>query len=88
MKKNILVQVGDHMESRTVEMTTDEIADIERENRDRRHEDWINSLSAVAEVNRVEISREDFDLLDVTDSNTIYTIFEEDGSVTVRKGED
>lgn len=34
----------------------------------------------------VEISREDFDLLDV-EQEVIYHIFEEDGTVTVRKGE-
>lgn len=39
-------------------------------------------------MKNLEISREDFDLLDVTDSGTTYTIIEDDGSITVRKGED
>lgn len=33
----------------------------------------------------VEISREDFDLLEV-EQDVLYHIFEEDGSITVRKG--
>lgn len=34
----------------------------------------------------IEISREDFDLLDV-EENAIYHIVEEDGTITIRKGE-
>lgn len=34
----------------------------------------------------VEITREDFDLLEI-EQEVIYYIFEEDGSITVRKGE-
>lgn len=40
----------------------------------------------VEAVRTVQISREDYDLLDVTDENTIYYIYDEDGMVTVRKG--
>lgn len=38
-------------------------------------------------VSSLHITREDFDLLDVQDENVIYYIIEEDGAVTVRKGE-
>lgn len=34
----------------------------------------------------IEISREDFDLLDV-EKEVIYHIVEEDGTITIRKGE-
>lgn len=34
----------------------------------------------------IEISREDFDLLDV-EEEVIYHIVEEDGTITIRKGE-
>lgn len=34
----------------------------------------------------IEISREDFDLLDV-EQDAIYHIIEDDGSITIRKGE-
>lgn len=66
------------------DMTAEEIAALEREQLEQRRQ----AMLAPPETKRVEISREDYDLLDVTDVNTIYTIIEEDGSVTVRKGED
>lgn len=35
----------------------------------------------------IEISREDFDLLDVETDGTIYHIVENDGTITIKKGE-
>lgn len=35
----------------------------------------------------LEITAEDFNLLDVEDENTIYYIINEDNSVTIKKGE-
>ena len=40
-----------------------------------------------AEPKIVHIDREDFDLLDVTDSNVTYYINEMNGTVSVQKGE-
>lgn len=37
-------------------------------------------------IEPIEISREDFDLLDV-EEEVIYHIVEEDGTITIRKGE-
>lgn len=34
----------------------------------------------------VRIAREDFDLLDVQEDNTVYHIYEDDGSITTIKG--
>ena len=40
----------------------------------------------VEAVRTVQISREDYGLLDVADENIIYYIYDEDGNVSVRKG--
>ena len=45
-------------------------------------------VTDIEQERHMTISREDFDLLDVTDSNVTYDIIEEDGSITVKKGED
>lgn len=47
----------------------------------------VKSLKKPDPVKTERISREDFDLLDVQDENTIYYIIEDNGQVTVKKGE-
>lgn len=45
----------------------------------------VESLRKPEAAENVNISREDFELLDV-EQDVIYYIFEDDGSVTIRKG--
>lgn len=48
-----------------------------------------NHIKSVKEhkVLTEEITREEFDLLDMQDDNTIYYILEDDGTITIVKGE-
>lgn len=45
------------------------------------------SFEPKREPSTIEISREDFDLLDVEEDGAMYYITEADGTITIRKGE-
>lgn len=61
--------------------------DVERMLMPSRIAEMESDLKVLAATRVVSITREEFDLLDSTQENTVYYIAEKDGTLTMKKGD-